>query len=301
MNFRSQRSFRMSGHRTFQSSAAIAACCLLFLFASQSIAEDTARHGQIEDISFIANCDGSEQRYVIVHPEPGETHQQTFSMLVVLHGHGSDRWQFIRESRGECRAARDVARKHTMFLVSPDYRAKTSWMGPKATADMVQIIQSLKTRFPVNRLIVCGGSMGGTGALTFTALHPELVDGVVSLNGTANLVEYTQFTNAFVNSYGGSKTEVPDEYHKRSAEFFPERFDMPLATTTGGRDEMVPAESLLRLVAAVRKQNRHVLSIHRLEGGHSTNYADTKAALEFVISETTERSNIGRGQQQVKR
>jgi hypothetical protein len=25
-----------------------------------------------------------------------------------------------------------------MIFVSPDYRAKTSWMGPKAEADMVQ-------------------------------------------------------------------------------------------------------------------------------------------------------------------
>ncbi len=296
MNEYSQDNFRMSGHRTFRSSAAIAAFCLLFLFASQSLAEDTAQHDRIEDISFKASCDGSEQKYVIVHPDLGDTPQQTFSVLVVLHGHGSDRWQFVRESRGECRAARDVAREHAMLLVSPDYRAKTSWMGPKATADMVQIIQSLKTRFPVDRVIVCGGSMGGTGALTFTALHPELVDGVVSLNGTANLVEYTQFTKAFIDSYGGSKTEVSDEYRKRSAEFFPERFDMPLATTTGGRDEMVPAESLLRLVAAVQKQNQHVLSIHRPKGGHNTNYADTKTALEFVISATTERPNIGRGQ-----
>lgn len=275
----------MSDCRSFQSCAA---CLVILLFTSQSIADDAAPRGRIEDVSFKASCDGSEQKYVIVYPEPSDTPQQTVSVLIVLHGHGSDRWQFVRESRGECRAARDVAWEHGMLLVSPDYRAKTSWMGPKATADVVQIIQILKARYPVNRVIVCGGSMGGTGALTFTALHPELVDGVVSLNGTANLVEYTRFSTAFVDSYGGSKAEVPEEYRRRSAEFFPERFDMPLATTTGGHDEIVPAASLLRLVAAVQEQNRHVLSIHRPEGGHNTTYADTKVALEFVVSASTE-------------
>ena len=50
-----------------------------------------------------------------------------------------------------------------MLLVSPDYRATTSWMGPKAEADLVQIIASLKKRFVVEHVVVSGGSMGGTG------------------------------------------------------------------------------------------------------------------------------------------
>ena len=69
-------------------------------------------------------------------------------------------------------------------------------MGPAAEADMVQLIQILNETYNVERIILSGGSMGGTGALTFTALHPELVDGVVSRNGTANLVEYERFQDA---------------------------------------------------------------------------------------------------------
>ena len=126
--------------------------------------------------------------------------------------------------------------------------------------------------------------MGGTAALTFAALHPELIDGVVSLNGTANLVEYEGFQVAITASYGGSKKEVPEEYRKRSAEFSPEKFSMPLAATTGGRDNVVPADSVLRLVSRIAGRNPNVLSIHRPDGGHSTNYADTKQALGFVIA-----------------
>ncbi|MCP4859459.1 MAG: prolyl oligopeptidase family serine peptidase, partial [Fuerstiella sp.] len=121
-------------------------------------------------------------------------------------------------------------------------------------------------------------------ALTFSALHPDVIDGVVSLNGTANLVDYERFQDAIAASYGGSKQQVPEEYHNRSAEFFPQRFTMPLAATTGGQDNVVPAESVLRLVGKIREHNSNVLSIHRPAGGHSTNYEDTKKALEFVIT-----------------
>jgi pimeloyl-ACP methyl ester carboxylesterase len=213
----------------------------------------------------------------------GFQRDRPLTVLIALHGHGSDRWQFVREERGECRAVRDVAAATGSLLVSPDYRATTSWMGPKAEADVVQIIDSIKKQFQVDRVILCGGSMGGTGALTFAALHPDLIDGVVSLNGTANLVSYERFLNAIAESYGGTKQQVPEEYRKRSAEFFPERFTMPLAATTGGADEIVPPDSVLRLIENLRGRNERVLSLHRLDGGHSTTYEDTRQALEFVF------------------
>jgi dipeptidyl aminopeptidase/acylaminoacyl peptidase len=252
---------------------------LLVLVALPAFAEepDTA-----QDVAFQADIDGTEQRYVVVPPEKYEVGQPV-SVLVVLHGHGSDRWQFVRQKRDECRAARDVATGHGLLLVSPDYRAKTSWMGPKAEADLVQILAELRKKHRVEKLILSGGSMGGTGALTFTALHPDLVDGVVALNATANLVEYANFQDAIAEAYGGTKDKVPDEYRKRSAEFFPEKFTMPLAVTTSGKDTAVPPQSVQRLIDAVRKTNESVLLIHRPEAGHVTNYDDTRAAFEFVI------------------
>lgn len=257
----------------------LVACCVAMAsaFASRATAAAT-----IEDRTFIAACDGSEQKYVLVMPD-GFQGDRPVTVLIALHGHGADRWQFVRQERGECRAVRDVAEANGALLVSPDYRARTSWMGPQAEADVVQIIDSIKQRFQVERVILCGGSMGGTGALTFAALHPDLIDGVVALNGTANLVEYERFLDAIAESYGGTKQQVPDEYRRRSAEFYPECFTMPLAATTGGADDVVPAESVLRLLDALRGKNEHVLSLHRPAGGHSTSYEDTKQALEFVF------------------
>ena len=260
----------------------VACVALSFTIAVCAADEPSALESPVER-TFIADCDGSKQAYLQMLPR-GMAIDQPVSVMIALHGHGSDRWQFALQSRDECRAVRDVAAANSMVFVSPDYRAKTSWMGPQAEADMVQIIGLLKQQFQVKRLIMCGGSMGGTAALTFTARHPQLVDGVVSLNGTANLQEFAGFQEAIAESFGGSKSEAAEQYRVRSAELFPERFTMPLAATTGGNDDVVPPQSVLRLLECVARENPNVLSIHRPDEGHSTNYEDTKQALEFVIS-----------------
>lgn len=234
------------------------------------------------DIEFTAKVDGTKQRYVTIEPE-GFERGKPVNVLIALHGHGSARWQFVRDERGECRAAREAAARHRMLFVSPDYRAKTSWMGPKAEADLVQIIEEMKSKFAARKVIVCGGSMGGTAALTFAALHPELVDGVVAFNGTANLLEYERFQDAIAESFGGTKQEVPGEYRKRSAELNSAGLTMPIAVTTGGLDEVVPPQSVLRLVAKLESNDGQILSIHRPKGGHSTDFDDCSATLEFVI------------------
>lgn len=226
-----------------------------------------------QDIVFRASLDQTEQRYVERLPSGFEP-ERPHDVLIALHGHGSDRWQFINDMRGECRGLRDVAAKHGLIFVSPDYRAKTSWMGPAAEADMLQIIAEVKKRHRVNRVFIAGGSMGGTSALIFATLHPELIAGVCALNPTANLVEYAGFKDAIDTSYGSA-----DERHKRSPELHADRLTMPVALTTGGKDTVVPPASTLRLA----KKLPRVLSIHREAVAHSTSYDDTVKAMEFVL------------------
>jgi dipeptidyl aminopeptidase/acylaminoacyl peptidase len=255
---------------------------LMILLAHNDAVRGETNNVQIKDVAFTATRDGTEQRYVLLLP-PGFKPEQAHDLLIALHGHGSDRWQFARDPRPECKAARDVAAEHGMIYVSPDYRAKTSWMGPDAEADVVQIIGELKQKYQVSRVFLCGASMGGMASLAFTALHPKLVDGVASMNGVANLVEYAGFSDAIAASYGGSKTAIPDEYKKRSAEFWPERFTMPVAITASGKDDLVPSASVVRLANALKAGGGQVLLIFRPEVGHWTTYDDAKTALEFVV------------------
>ena len=261
-----------------RSRQALAAALLLLMIRCLGL----ARAAEPVDLAFTADCDGSTERVVELLPPDFDT-AAPHDLLIALHGHGADRWQFIREARDECRGTREAAARHGAILLSPDYRAPTSWMGPKAEADLVQIIAAAKQRHRIGRVFVSGGSMGGTGALTFAALHPDLVDGVCSLNGTANLVDYERFLEAIAASFGGTKEEVPEEYRKRSAELHAEALVMPVAFTTGGRDEIVPPESVLRLHDALKSLGRPVLILHRPERGHDTDLADTTAALDFLF------------------
>jgi pimeloyl-ACP methyl ester carboxylesterase len=239
-------------------------------------------------MTFTAACDGTQQRYIRVLPA-GFAAGRAHDVLIALHGHGSDRWQFVKDPRDECRAARDVAAEFGMLFVSPDYRASTSWMGPEAEADMLDIIADLRKAHEVARVFVCGGSMGGAACLTFAALHPDLVDGVASMNGIANFIGYENFQDAIRRSFGGTKAEVPEEYRKRSAEFHAATFTMPVGLTTGGKDASTPPDSVLRLAAALEKTNPHVLLIHRKDEGHRTSYADARRILEFVVEKAGRR------------
>ncbi len=234
------------------------------------------------EVAFTADADGTLQQYVVLLPpafDPAASHD----VLVALHGHGSDRWQFVKNVRDECRAARDVAARHGMLFVSPDYRAPTSWMGPRAEQDLVQVIADVKRTYRTSKVFVCGGSMGGTACLTFGVLHPELVDGVASMNGTANLLEYENFQDAIKESFGGSKAEKPLEYKKRSAEYWPEKLTMPVGITASGKDTAVPPESVVRLARVLQTMERRVLLIYREDAEHATSYEDAVAVLEFVI------------------
>ncbi len=176
-----------------------------------------------------------------------------------------------------------MAAKHNMIYVCPDYRAKTSWMSPDATSDTLQIIEELQRQYAIHRILICGGSMGGSAALAFATMHPGKIHGVVSMNGTANMLEYAGFGQAIEQAYGATKGDNPQLYRERSAELFPERLKVPVATTTGGRDELVPADSTLRLMEKLSRQGTRCLSIHRPEGGHSTNFEDACRAFQFVL------------------
>ena len=145
--------------------------------------------------------------------------------------------------------------------------------------------------------------MGGTGVLTFAALHPELVDGVSSHVGIANLLEYEVnilgIQDAIKDSFGGKKDETPeeykkrnpDEYKKRSAEFYPEKFTMPVAIMVGGKDDVCPPQSVLRLAEAINKHNSDVLLLYRENRGHDTSYKDTAATIEFIVEKAHSKSD----------
>ena len=89
-----------------------------------------------------------------------------------------------------------------------------------------------------------------------------------------------------VTAFGGTHTQVPAEYTKRSAINSPQSFTMPMAITAGMLDSTVPPQSVIQLANTVKNTNPvnpKVVSFVRANGGHSTNYVDNAVALEYVV------------------
>ncbi len=244
-----------------------------------------ARGAEPRDLSFTARCDGTLQHYVLRLPDHFDA-SQAHPLLVALHSYGGDRWQCLETKYPTMRAALETAARWNMIYVSPEYRGKTSWMGPRAESDVLQMIGEIKAHYRIGKVFFCGTSMGGAGALTFVALHPELADGVVAMNALANHLEFDpeeSLARTIQESFGGAKRQMPLEYKRRSAEYWPERFSMPVAFTAGGKDTLLPPASVARLAGVVRKLGGKVLYICPADQGHNTTYEDARAAFEFVM------------------
>lgn len=240
---------------------------------------------KINDIEFIAEVDSSVQKYIELLPKKFDS-LKVYDLAIGLHGHGSDRWQFAVHDRPECSAFRAFAEKYDMLAITPDYRAKTSWMGPQAESDMIQIVRKLKDKYKINRIFLIGGSMGGTSALTFAALYPELISGAVSLNGHVNFLEYDRFQEAISESFGGSKQEIPEEYKRRSAEYWPENIVMPVAFTIGMRDTIIPPVSIIRFANVLNEIGKEVWLDQDESRGHETDFDSALTAMEFIEYKT---------------
>jgi pimeloyl-ACP methyl ester carboxylesterase len=257
--------------------------------ALTSVADERFR---VEDVYFTADCDGTTQRYVRMLPK-GLRPEVKHHVLIALHGHGSDRWQFASGTTPTGVAARNAAAERRMILILPDYRAKTSWMGPKAEADVCQIIGDIKREYATDKVFLCGGSMGGSSALTFAAIHPELIDGVAAMNGTANHLEYENFQDAIAASFGGPKSEIPAEYKKRSAEYWPERLTMPVGITASGKDAVVPPQSVVRLAGILERISRPVMLVYREDMGHTSKPEDAQRVIDFVLDRALRAADAG--------
>ncbi len=247
--------------------------------------------GAPTDMAFTATYDGSTQHYMQLLPTDFNAANQ-YDVVIALHGSGSDMTQYASNTRDECRATRDVAANHDMIMICPDYRGVGSWMNAAAESDVVQIIDDLKSDYHIGNVILTGASMGGASCLTFTALHPDVVNGVCSVNGLGNFVGYTTSLPSLIDqiatAFGGYYSQNPSEYVYRSAINYSQSFTMPMAITAGLQDTVVPAPSVLQLFSTVQNTNPvnpKTISFVQPNGGHSTDYCDNAVALEYVVQQ----------------
>ena len=187
----------------------------------------------------------------------------------------------------------ELARRNAVY-VCPEYRGN-SWMGPAAEADVLDILCLLTKRFPGRRLILSGGSMGGTSALIFASRHPKAVDGVISLcPATDPALMFGVFPEHFVESYGGSPERVPQVFSDRTSRNRVEALaSLPMAIVHGSADAIIGVDHSRILVSQLRERGALCHYTEIPEGDHDSPLQIPLALLlDFVTSQGTDNNEL---------
>jgi len=196
-------------------------------------------------LSYKSEVDGHEDWALL---EPGSNGLWTIN----LHGHGSQADQLYRRD--------DIKnlwlpkfRKNGTGILCPNLRGN-AWMCPKAVSDLHELIGYLRLKYKPERILLFSGSMGATGCLIYSIIHPEDIDGVVALGGASDITTYYQWclkhkhdnpiiqeiSEAIKTAYGSDTKQNPGLFQKHSALTNSHKLSMPVFLCHGESDEIIP-------------------------------------------------------------
>ena len=176
-------------------------------------------------------------------------------LVVVLHGHGSHGDQLLtRRDISELKLPH--LRAADVGVLCPNLR-DNAWMSPAAVEDLAAMLRRERAAVPNRRLIITGGSMGGTGVFIFAMRHPELVDACLATGAATALDAYMEWLAQPGREHLHSLLEAlqaayPDQAARDAhsvalhADALP---PVPTIYVHGGADEIIPIEQAHRLTA----------------------------------------------------
>lgn len=190
--------------------------------------------------------------------------------VVMLHGHGAHGDQLL--TRPDLTRWLPELAALQINLLLPNLR-DNAWMSPAAAADLAWLLSTVPQRR--SKIVLWAGSMGGTGALIFAVLHPELVDALVVMGAATDLGRYRDWC-------GRQPAAIPAEIHRaimaayagsscraHSAVDRADRLTMPIRFRHGGADPIIPVEQARAL--AKRLAGRTNFDYREIpDGGHDS-------------------------------
>lgn len=226
----------------------------------------------IRQENFRSTLDGSQQTYLIVESQPTESKEPPL-LVLYLHGALSHQEQGMTAGIYDNFFGRwwNWLKQRNVVYVCPEYRGN-SWMGSAAEADVVELIRLMRERYHPNKVILTGGSMGGTSTLIFASRHPDMLDGVLALCPATDTAEmFARFPDHFLQSYGGPPDKLPAVYRERSSRYHAEALaQLPLVIAHGTADAMIPIHHARLLVEQLQARNARLKYIEVKDGDHDS-------------------------------
>ncbi len=221
---------------------------------------------QVIKSTFVSHFDGQEDSFAVLPPRTPKP-PEGYDLVIYLHGMGSTFLEPFVAPQSESIAKRVCDSRPTIIFASLNYRRAWSWGNDAAISDISQNIRELMQRYPVNRIILIGTSMGGCTVLTYSALAPDDVKakiiGAVSSEGAGDLARLFKETKnasippALANAFGGRPESVPERYARQSflSNIEQMRGPMRFAIISATRDTTVPPSFQKELVSVLEKRN----------------------------------------------
>ena len=182
--------------------------------------------------------------------------------IVNFHGHGSHADQlYTREDIFKCWYP--AIKEHGLGIINLEIMGN-SWMNLPALTISKSIIDFLKKHLNINKLIFCGGSMGGTSALIYTIHHPNDVDGLITNCPCCNMDNYYYFLekgnlpihkeifDTIKSKYQGNPNNTVI-YSQNSGNEHTERLTMPMYLCHGDTDDIIPCSYSLKLIDKMKE------------------------------------------------
>jgi dipeptidyl aminopeptidase/acylaminoacyl peptidase len=211
-------------------------------------------------------------------------------LVLYLHGSGSHQDQGMKTGIYNDlfgRMGQWMSAQRRAVYICPEYRGN-SWMGPAAEADVVEILRLARERYHPARVLLTGGSMGGTSALIFASRHPDLLDGVLALcPATDPAAMYPRFAEQFRIGYGGSPTEKAGVYRDRTSRDHADALTkLPVAIVHGSADTVIPVEHSRVLVERLKARGAPIRYVELQGADHDGPCkADVTALLDWLVAE----------------
>lgn len=220
------------------------------------------------------------------------------TLVVYLHGLGANWHQpFFLPWKHTWADAATHFRPGVAFM-SPDYGAGVKWLDKQALDDITSSINAVIEKFPCDKIVITGCSMGASSALSYTVQAPEEIRkkivGVVAMYPAGDFVElHEKTTTAVVKSaleqcFGGAPDdpEVKERYLAMSVlpqiDKFPGTTRVYVMSAT--EDATIPPILQTNLVEAFKARDISV-ELEHIKGPHemTPSHQSYSKALKFVL------------------